>query len=202
MLSIKVCKYYAALRQTRRCSGSPTPQTNKNDIPDTMAKKSIVPVRATCDTCGKESDYLNEHNNMNLCSSCLADEYIREGREERKLEVRKAKDAQAEKNLNIAKTLRAVAGNREVTINEFTDGRITIATTRYVSCPCEHGLGYVPETTHYTLETLCLVAEAIDKALLEFNIDRASVLERLKGESDIHQTFHDFKRIVTRQEEQ
>ena len=168
-----------------------------------MAKKSsTVPARAKCDTCGKESDYLNGYNNLNLCSSCLADEYIREGREERMLEVSKAKVAQPEKNLNIAKTLRAVAGNREVTINEFTDGLISITTTRHVATPCEHGHGLIPNTTNYTLATLCLVAEAIDKALLEFNIDRASVLERLKGEGDIHQTFHDFKRIVTRQEEQ
>ncbi len=169
-----------------------------------MAKKSsTAPAPAKCDTCGKESDNLKLLHKSHLCSNCLDGEYERMGKESvAKVKTKDDQAKYAEKNLNIAKTSRAAAANREITINEYTNGLISITTARHVTCPCEHGLDQVSITTNYTVETLCLLAETLNKTIGEFNIDRDAILNKLKGEGEIHQTFHDFKRIVTRQEEQ
>ena len=162
-----------------------------------MAKKNITPKKKTsCQKCGAAPTTLFKFKNLNLCDKCFDNEL-------KLIQVNAMMDVeeQIEKNdfvpikkeRAIAKTSHWVVANREININQFTDGIFSITTTRHVTPFCENGSQLIATTTQYTPETLCLLVEALNKTIIDYNIDSNAILKDLKGESEIHHTFHDFK---------
>ena len=162
-----------------------------------MAKKNIATKKPTiCNKCGIKPTDLFNYKDLHLCFNCFDYEIklmqvnIMMDEEER---IEKNDFVPTKPERVIAKTSRWVVANREVNINQFTDGIFSVTTTRHVTPFCENAAQQIATTTHYSPETLCLLVEALNKTITDYNIDSNALLKNLKGESKIYQTFHDFK---------